>query len=420
MTFKFLHAADIHLDSPLVGLSAYEGAPAEQLRAATREAFVNVVNLAIDEEAAFMVLAGDLYDGSWNDYNTGLFFAKQVGRLREAGIPVFLLDGNHDAENEMTRRLRLPDNAHKFSSRKAETFRLKKLRVALHGRGFRERATTENLITSYPEPVEGWFNIGVLHTSLEGSKEHATYAPCSAAELQAKGYQYWALGHVHERRVVSETPYIVFPGNPQGRHVRETGPRGVTLVEVTDGEVVSVEPRWTDVLRWHRLEADVTGAESFDEAVGMVGEQLEALIRGETGDLPAAVRVELMGRTAVHGALTGRAAQLRPEILAQANALGEEAVWIEKVKVRTTAALDASDRQMRSDALAELGELFAEAGSDEDFLAALRKELADFAGRVESEVRQSDEMAAVINDRMEDLIAEAAPALLARLEEAEG
>ena len=114
---KFIHAADLHLDSPLRGLSAYSDAPAEQLRTATRDAFVKLVDIALDEAVDFMVIAGDIYDGDWKDFNTGLFFIRQMGRLRQAGIPVYLLYGNHDAESDMTRSLTLPENVHVFSSR---------------------------------------------------------------------------------------------------------------------------------------------------------------------------------------------------------------------------------------------------------------------------------------------------------------
>lgn len=184
---KFIHTADLHLDSPLRGLSSYADAPAERLRTATRDAFHTLVTQAIDEQVDFMVIAGDVYDGDWKDFNTGLFFIRQMGRLRNSGIPVYLLYGNHDADSEMTRGLELPDNVQVFSSRKAETFRIESRKVALHGRSFKVAATTDNLLPGYPEPVAGWLNIGVLHTALEGNAEHARYAPCSVAELQAKG-----------------------------------------------------------------------------------------------------------------------------------------------------------------------------------------------------------------------------------------
>lgn len=166
--FRFLHAADIHLDSPLRGLSGQEGESAMRIRGATREAFENLVSLAIDEEVSFAIIAGDLYDGDWKDYRTGLFFVKQMGRLSEAGISVFLLYGNHDAESQITRKLLLPSNVRIFSSKKPETFTLPEIGVVLHGQSFRQRDVTDNLATDYPPPVPGNFNIGVLHTGLGG------------------------------------------------------------------------------------------------------------------------------------------------------------------------------------------------------------------------------------------------------------
>ena len=112
--FKFIHAADIHLDSPLRGLDKYEGAPVESIRGATRRAFANLVSLSISEHVDFVILAGDIYDGDWKDYNTGLFFVKELSRLEEAGIPVVLLYGNHDAQSRITKSLTLPENTRPY------------------------------------------------------------------------------------------------------------------------------------------------------------------------------------------------------------------------------------------------------------------------------------------------------------------
>ena len=144
-SFSFIHAADIHLDSPLSGLSAYEGAPVDLLRNAPRAAFSNLIDEAIRERVDFMVIAGDLYDGAWRDFNTGLFFSGETGRLKREEIPVFIVHGNHDAESELTKQLMLPDNVKVFSTRKAETHHLEHLGVALHGQSFREAKTEENL-----------------------------------------------------------------------------------------------------------------------------------------------------------------------------------------------------------------------------------------------------------------------------------
>ena len=201
--FKFIHSADIHLDSPLRGLEQYDGAPIEQIRGATRQAFANLIQFATDEHVSFVLFAGDLYDGDWRDYNTGLFFSRQMSRLREAEIAVFLIRGNHDAESKITRQLRLPDNVHSFGAREAQTVRLEHLGVALHGRSFATQATAENLSLSYPAPLDGLFNIGILHTSADGRPGHENYAPCSQSDLAAKGYGYWALGHIHRHALHS-------------------------------------------------------------------------------------------------------------------------------------------------------------------------------------------------------------------------
>src|SRR5262245_9229760 len=197
--FKFIHAADIHLDSPLRGLEHYDGAPVARIRGASRQALVNLVDLAIAEQVAFVLFVGDLYDGEWRDYNTGLFFAAQMTKLREVNIRVGLIAGNHDAASQVTHYLRLPDNVTMFSVHHPQTVHLETCDVALHGQGFEKRAVTVDLSTSYPQPDPYLFNIGLLHTSLNGREGHESYAPCSIEGLRSKGYDYWALGHVHKR-----------------------------------------------------------------------------------------------------------------------------------------------------------------------------------------------------------------------------
>ena len=164
-TWKFVHAADIHLDSPMLWLEQHESAPADRLRGATRQALENLVTLCIKEEAQFILIAGDLYDGDWNDYNTGLFFVRQMARLREAGIRVFLIRGNHDADSVITRQLSLPENTHEFSTRKAESVAIEALNTTIHGRSYGRKAVTDDLSAGYPTPVAGQLNIGLLHTS---------------------------------------------------------------------------------------------------------------------------------------------------------------------------------------------------------------------------------------------------------------
>src|SRR5689334_21340916 len=180
---KFLHAADIHLDSPLAGLAARADLPPELVRDVTRRSFARMVDLAIAEDVAFVVIAGDLYDGDWKDFSTGLFFNEQMKRL---GRPCFLLRGNHDAKSVITRSLKPAENVREFSSRTCETIELPELGISLHGHSFPNRAVPEDLSACYKDPVRGALNIGVLHTSAEDAGEHETYAPCQVGALQLK------------------------------------------------------------------------------------------------------------------------------------------------------------------------------------------------------------------------------------------
>lgn len=386
---KFIHTADIHLDSPLTGLSAYGDAPVEMLRNATREAFTNLVSEAIEQQVDFMVIAGDLYDGTWKDHNTGIYFCAEMGRLKKAGIPVYLLFGNHDAESEMTKKLQWPDNVFTFDSRRPQTFFIDHLKVALHGHSFRDKETIENLVTGYPAPAQGMFNIGVLHTALEGNTAHPTYAPCSLDELHAKGYHYWALGHVHEHQVWQGASTVVFPGNLQGRHIRETGARGAVLVTADEAgvEKVEVERLIVDVLRWHSLEIDVADCHSLADVVRAAGKGLEELIVHHPPAIPAAVRVTVTGRTPAHGVLFGLEAQLRLEILGTAAAIGMDRLWIEKVKVATSPADDGEAAKARGDALADLQDILEAADTDPDFLASLRDDLLTLVTKAPHELQ---------------------------------
>jgi DNA repair exonuclease SbcCD nuclease subunit len=413
---KFIHAADIHLDSPLTGLSAYRDAPVDLLRTATRDAFSNLVSEAIDESVDFVVIAGDLYDGSWKDYNTGIFFSREMGRLNAVGIPVYLIYGNHDAESDTTKKLSLPANVHAFGANKPQTFRIPELKVALHGQSFKHAATTTNLASGYPAPEPGWLNIGVLHTALEGYAAHASYAPCSVAELSAKGYQYWALGHVHEFAELENDPWIVFPGNLQGRHIRETGPRGAVMVTTDEDSIVSVERIYTDVLRWHWLEVDVVSASDLIETVRLVGQSLEKLIDDDPTTKPLAVRVVLTGQSAAHGDLFGDEARLRAEILALSASLAGERIWVEKVRLETSPAMDGEDIRARADAIADLQVLLDAAPTDPALLASLAEDLRHLVDRAPHELSDLlPELKAIRAGELGPMVASIIPGLVAHL-----
>jgi len=413
--FRFLHAADIHLDSPLVGLDRYESAPVAAARGATRHAFENLVRLAIDEEVAFVVLAGDLYDGDWKDYRTGLFFVEQMAKLREAEIPVFVVAGNHDAASQLTKNLRPPDNVHFFSTKKPETRLFEAFDVAIHGQGFASRAVTEDLAAAYPVADPGLFHIGLLHTSLEGREGHATYAPTSAQVLAQKGYHYWALGHVHKREVVSKDPWIVFPGNLQGRYAREVGPKGCTLVTVENGAVVAVEERPVDVLRWAVSRVDVDGATTMSNVLDRISRALTAETDRADGRAVAA-RVELIGSVACREEILANPDHWVQEIRALAAGVSSADVWVEKVRFSMDRPIDLAVLAARDDALGSFLRELVTAADSPDEIAALREALADIRVALPSELLSGDDAVDPhAPELLARLVAEARDLLLARI-----
>lgn len=411
--FSFIHAADIHLDSPLLGLQYYDGAPVARLRNATRQAFVNLVDAALREQVAFMLIAGDLYDGAWRDCNTGLFFTQQMSRLREANIPVVVVTGNHDANGTVTKALPLPDNVHILPKTKPKTLTFDHLAVAIHGQSYPSPSVMEDLAAAYPAPVAHLFNIGLLHTSADGRSEHATYAPCSIASLLGKGYDYWALGHIHAREIVHQQPWVVFPGNLQGRHIRETGAKGFVLVTVEDGQVSSADFHPCDVLRWAECAIDVTDARCDDDVFAAVRHGLQEALAGQDEDESLlAVRIRLRGVTEYHNALLH--ARWQSAIRMQAMEIGYERIWTEKILIQTeppVLSIESSDSGLRDLRQALQGGELAVA-ERERLLAECRQ----FIERLPDELRHGEQAISLEDsDTWQSLIGESRALALARL-----
>lgn len=386
---KFVHAADIHLDSPLCGLERYEGAPVEEIRGATRGALRNLVDLCFNEDVDLLLIAGDLYDGDWRDYNTGLFFAAQMARLTHEGIRVVLIRGNHDAASQITKTLRLPEGTFDLQTKTAETRRFENLGVAVHGRGYPRRDVSEDLSASYPDPLRGYFNVGLLHTAVDGREGHDLYAPCSVERLISKGYQYWALGHVHKREVLSEDPWILFPGNLQGRHAKETGPKGATLVSVEDGVVTSVDHRELDVVRWVACDIDSGKAASGDDIVDLVRGAVSAAVDSASGRTVAA-RVCIIGTSKAHRDLCRNPQhwgnQIRSAVLDLSGG-----TWIEKIMFRTRTPIDLDGLMHHDDPVGGLLRALRELRGDREGIGDLLKEFSDLRNKLPHEYRQLHE-----------------------------
>lgn len=376
MKWRFIHAADIHLDSPMLNLDRYEGAPTEQFREAARSAMDSLMDLTIDEQARFVIFAGDLYDGECTDINTPIELRRRLGELAQNNTESFIVQGNHDAASRVTKafRLKLPDGVHLFPTSHPQTIKLDDLNVAVHGQGFETQAVTDNLAVRYPDPVPDYLNIGVLHTNCGGRPGHDNYAPSTVEQLRAKGYDYWALGHIHHRTVIHEDdPWIVYPGNIQGRNVRETGPKGCTLVTVEDARIIEVEHRTIDAVRWVQKNINISDCTDGTSAVAAIAQQLTAEI-GKVGNRLLAVRIVLEGASPVHRDLSLHSMHWQQQMREMAVDRFDGRVWIEKIRFNTSLPLDLSMVDTLDDALGkllrdirdleDLSDVLAEIGSD--------------------------------------------------------
>lgn len=365
--FKFLHAADIHLDSPLRGLEDYEDAPVSRIRNASRRAFDNFIKLACEERVNFIIIAGDLFDGKWRDYGgTGLYFIKKMKELQEHNIKVYIVKGNHDAESKITKNLKYPDNVVVFPYKSATSINDNELKLTIHGQSYKDIAITEDLAINYPEYIPEHFNIGVLHTCLTGREGHKNYAPCSVHTLISKKYQYWALGHVHAREIVNEDPWIVFPGNMQGRNIKELGPKGCELVQVEGGIVVSIEQKPLDVVRWFNISINIESMDTIDnillEAKGRIFEIYDSF-----DERLIAIRLTINGKNSLHTTIVKDQSYFISQVQACILDIDPENIWVESISVNTE-PFNEFDESYQSNEYIELLDKIIARSLDDDFV----------------------------------------------------
>lgn len=374
---KFIHAADLHIDSPLRGLDAHEGAPVERLRGATRRAFVALVDLALAEQVDMVLLAGDIFDGDWVDFRTGLFFRAQLVRMRDAGIIVMIARGNHDAASQITRQLPEVDGVRVFSSRAPEQVPFPDLSVAVSGYSFPDRAVNEDVVPRFPKAVPGLFNIGVLHTSLTGREGHDTYAPTTVDMLGSRGYDYFALGHVHKREVVRDTdPRIVFPGNIQGRRAGEDGPKGCELVSVEDGVIVDARFVALDTVRWHQVQVDVSDIRTLEAFTRAFHERVDKVVDDDP-DRMHAMRVTIVGESDLHRLEAEQPGTVAAAVAAAVQDYARADLWVERVVLALRSPIDRAHAATRADAVGAVVGLVDEIAADEDkMLTWIREQLA--------------------------------------------
>jgi len=418
---RILHAADIHLDSPLQKLSQYEDAPVDQIRDASRDALNNLTDLAIDQQVDLVVIAGDLYDGNWKETRTGLFFVKQATKLRDAGIPILVIRGNHDAANIMTNSLPLPTNPDgsqiMMAAEKVETRIFEDLGIAVHGRSFGKRAEKDGMVKHYPSPHSGLFNLGLLHTSLLGGHGHDPYAPCTPVELTDKEYDYWALGHIHVRgeHGSPDGAPIVFSGNIQGRHINESGAKGCYVVDVDDKNQTVRTFRPLDVARWELCSIDATQLHSTDDV-------LEAFQDWLTVQLPVmddrllVTRVRVHGASPLHHQLHQRSRHIEEELRAITISHGEGQAWLETFRVRTDEPADAVASVDMEGPMESLSSIVKDLKRDSDLASIVEAELRALSSKLPTEVTLGEEFGEDMSQWAQELIESASADLIGRLQ----
>ncbi|MBB6729414.1 metallophosphoesterase family protein [Cohnella zeiphila] len=385
--FTFLHAADLHLDSPFRGLTNVPPAVRERLKESTFVSFARLVRLARQEKVDFVVLSGDLYDAADRSLRAQLRMQRLLAELREDGIPVFIVHGNHDPENGWQARLDWPDNVRVFGSSEVEAApvygRDGRLAAHVYGISFPQGNVTDNLAARFRIRPGAPFHLAVLHANVDGDVRHDNYAPCRLAELASGDFHYWALGHVHDRRIVREYPHVVYPGNAQGRSIRETGPKGGYLVEVAADGRIGLSFRDTADVIWSERTVSIEGMEREQQLRdALVGAAEEA--KAEAGGRAAVLRIRLEGQGPLHDRLQREAVAV--EWLAELREWcgspdeSDDWVWADSLLVRTreeAAAISPDEDGF----LAELQRLALEVSGDSERARALLEEAIEPALR---------------------------------------
>ena len=403
--FRFIHTSDLHLDSPLRSLALKDEELADLVGTATRLVLERIVDICLEEQVNVLLIPGDLYDGDMRSMKTAACLIHQMERLNDKNILVFMVRGNHDAESVITKEIVFPPNVKVFSGH-GGVERIDEYEVAVHGVSFAKPQAPESLIPKYAPPAPGCFNIGLLHTSLTGAEGHDDYAPCSVKDLQSHGYDYWALGHVHKRKVHAENPYVVMPGIPQGRDIGEAGPKSLTLVSVDNG-VVTLEERHTSIVEFNRVVFSLDGETDWRDAIKRITTVLKEA--GRHASKHNILRIALEGKTHLAWRIRRDDDLLIEQIREAAKSFGS--VWIEKIENHLTLPeLEKSSANAQQELQLIMQDL-----STEDFFCVEAQEMVDkFASDLPPEIRhefgdteaeRSKIIATLIREGVEDISA---------------
>ena len=378
--FKFVHTADLHLDTPFGGISEVDEQIAVRLRDATLRTFDNIVELCLQQKVAFLLVAGDVYDARDRSLRAQLRFRDGLARLSQAGISAFVVHGNHDPLSSRIATIQWPKDVHVFGGEGVSRIPVShgdQVIADIYGVSYPTQDVRQNLAKDFHREPSSPFAIGLLHCNVGQDTGHEPYAPCSLDDLIGAGMDYWALGHVHAQRVLSgERPTVVYPGNPQGRHPGETGPRGCYLVEVNaDG---GCYPQFlpVDAVRWSNETVEIAGL-GDDEAIISAAHDVCSSVRERSQGRPAVCRIGFTGVGPAHHSLNkpGFLEELAEQVR-QTECGVDPFVWVERLEARTRPPVDVDSLRMGQDFVGEFLRIAADSRNQPEVVSQIKNEMS--------------------------------------------
>ena len=369
MKIKFIHTADLHLDTPFKGLTSWNRDLAGKLKDATFKSFGRIIDLCLKENVDFLIISGDVFESDNLSLAAQLKFVSELRKLSDKGIPAYFVCGNHDPLSSWIDTIQLPENAYRYESLKVSNFTYtkdKKPVANIYGISFQDKVVKNNLALKYkltknPSP----FSIAVLHGTVGVAGPHENYAPFKVKDVLNMGFIYWALGHIHKRQIINESgPVIVYPGNPQGRDFGETGAKGCYLVEIDSNNKVNLRFIPVQLIRFEEIEIDLTDEDKIDRLWDKI-EKSRNNIKDYTENVSYILRVNLTGRTALHTHLnkTGELEKLQ-EHFNEGQLDKNYFTWIDRFELSTRPVIDVEQIKKGNDFTAEILKAFSEYETD--------------------------------------------------------
>jgi len=380
--FSFIHTADLHLDSSFKGISEINEEISLELTEATFKAFNKIIDLGIEKQVDFLLIAGDIYDGADRSLRAQLQFRDGLKRLSDAGIKAYIVHGNHDPLDGWSANLDWPKIVHIFKGKSVEKVSVEKDGeeiVQIYGISFHMQEIKTNLTYKFPKispSKKALFTIGMLHCNVGSNTGHEPYAPCTLQDLISRNFDCWALGHVHKKAIIyDDNPLVIYPGNPQGLHPKETGARGCFLINVNENGEPTAEFIEVDSIRWFVEELSIDFLYTEQELISKIHNYIEK-IREEAEGRSSVCRIILTGRSALHSSIARKG--VLDDILKdiRENEEGEKQfVWIESIEDNTNPEIDRKSLLERKDFIGDLVKLFEEFSGDKTKIAELKESL---------------------------------------------